>query len=193
MARPRSFAEDEVLDAAVKRFWRHGYAATSVRDLGDAMGLGQASFYNAFGDKQALFERAFDRYLEGNMRDRIRRLEASLPPRRAIEAFLAEIVERSLGDAERCGCLLVNTALEVAPHDARVADMVAARFRELEAFFRRCARAAQKAGSITRQRKAADIAGLMLSTVIGLRVLARIRPERALLDGIVRQAIAGLD
>jgi TetR/AcrR family transcriptional repressor of nem operon len=193
MARPRAFAEDEVVDAAVERFWRHGYAATSVRDLGEAMGLGQASFYNAFGTKQALFARALDRYLDNNMRERIIRLEASLPPRRAIEAFLEEIVERSLGDPDRCGCLLVNTALEMAPQDPQVAAVVAARLRQLEAFFRRCTIAAQRAGTVPQNLKAADVARLMLSTVMGLRVLARVRPERALLEGILSQALAALD
>jgi TetR/AcrR family transcriptional repressor of nem operon len=193
MARPRAFAEDEALDAAMQRFWRLGYAATSVRDLGEAMGLGQASVYNAFGDKQALFARALDRYLDRNMRERIARLEAALPPRRAIEAFLEEIVERSLADPDRCGCLLVNTALEVAPHDAGVAEIVAARLRELETFFRRCTLAAQRAGSVARGRKAADVARLMLATVMGLRVLARVRPERALLEGVMRQALTTLD
>jgi TetR/AcrR family transcriptional repressor of nem operon len=52
-------------------FWAAGYAATSVRDLGEAMGLGQASVYNAFGDKRTLFTRCLDRYLDASMRARI--------------------------------------------------------------------------------------------------------------------------
>ncbi len=193
MARPRTFAEDEVLDAAVERFRRCGYAATSVRDLGEVMGLGQASFYNAFGTKRALFARAFDRYLDTGMRECLIRLEASLPPRRAIEAFLTEIVERSLGDSDRCGCLLVNTALEVAPRDPRVGAVVVERLGELELFFHRCILAAQRAGTVAQGLEAADAARLMLSTVMGLRVLARVRPERALFEGILRQALASLD
>ena len=35
-----------------------------VRDLGDAMGVGPASLYNAFGDTRALFACCLDRYLE---------------------------------------------------------------------------------------------------------------------------------
>jgi TetR/AcrR family transcriptional repressor of nem operon len=173
------------------RFWDHGYAATSVRDLGQAMGLGAASLYNSFGDKHALFARCLDRYLDGNMRERIARLEATRPPRGAIEAFLAEVVARSLAD--RRGCLLVNTALEVAPHDAAIGAIVAGRLAELEGFFRRCVVAGQRSGSIARARAARDLARLLLTTVMGLRVLARARPEPALLRGAVREALALLD
>ena len=88
MPRPREFDEDVALEAAMRRFWADGFAATSVRDLGDAMGLGQASVYNAFGDKRALFTQCLDRYLDANMRARIARVEKSLPPRQAIETFL---------------------------------------------------------------------------------------------------------
>jgi TetR/AcrR family transcriptional repressor of nem operon len=191
MVRSRSFDEDLVLDAAMERFWEHGYVATSVRDLGEAMGLGAASLYNAFGDKRALFERCLDRYLDANMRARIARLEATLPPREAIEALLGEIVERSMHD--RLGCMLVNSALEVAPHDAAIAEVVAARLSELEAFFRRCVVAGQRDGSIDVERDASDLARLLLTTVIGLRVLARGRPERELLEGAVRQVLVLLN
>jgi TetR/AcrR family transcriptional repressor of nem operon len=191
MMRVRSFDEGLVLDAATTLFWSHGFAATSVRDLGEAMGLGAASLYNAFGDKRALFARCLDHYLNANMRARIARFETALPPRQAIEAFLGEIMERSLRD--RLGCMLVNTALEVAPHDPAMAEIVAERMDELEAFFTRCVAAGQRDGTIDPTRSAADMGRLFLTTVFGLRVLARGRPERALLEGSVRQVLALLD
>lgn len=191
MPRPREFDDAEVLEAATDQFWRHGYAATSMRDLGQAMGLVPASLYNAFGSKHALFMRCLDRYLDGNMRERVARLEASTPPRRAIEAFLNEIVSRSLADPR--GCLLVNSALEVAPHDAEIGTIVAARLAELERFFHRCVAAGQRDGSIASSHPAADLARLMLTTVMGLRVLARALPKPALLRGAARQALALLD
>lgn len=173
------------------RFWEHGYAASSVRELGEAMGLGAASLYNAFGDKHALFTRCLDRYLDANMRERIARHEASNPPRAAIEAFFDESVKRSLAD--RRGCLLVNTALEVAPHDEAVGEVVAARLGELEGFFRRCVVRGQREGTISRAHPPRDLARLLLTTVMGLRVLARARPEPALLRGAVRQALSLFD
>ena len=172
----------------MRRFWAAGYAGTSVRDLGDAMGLGQASVYNAFGDKRTLFTECLDRYLDTNMRARIARVEKTLPPRQAIEAFLAEIVERSLEN--RLGCLLVNSALEVAPHDPGIADVVAARIGELEAFFRRCVIAGQDDGSISPDLDAKDVARLLLATVMGLRVLARGYPARPVIEGAARQALS---
>src|SRR5579863_3186541 len=117
MARPREFDEPAVLDAAMQRFWEYGYEATSVRDLAHAMGITGASLYNAYGDKRSLFSRSLDHYLDRSFRERIGRFEGYFPPRRAIEAFFDEIIEQSLRDKNRRGCLLVNSALEVAPHD----------------------------------------------------------------------------
>lgn len=190
MARPRSFDEDAALDAATSLFWRNGYAATSVRELGAAMGLGLPSLYNAFGDKHGLFTRCLDRYLDGSMRARIRRLDAAPAPRAAIATFLEEIVARSLADPR--GCLLVNSALEVAPHDAEVRATIAERLDELEGFFLRAIQAGQADGSIAGARPAEDLARLLVVSVMGLRVLARLRPEAEVLRGAAREAIASL-
>lgn len=167
-------------------FWAAGYAATSVRDLGDAMGLGAASLYNAFGDKRTLFTECLDRYLDTNMRARITRVEKTLPPRQAIATFLTEIVERSL--ESRLGCLLANAALEVAPHDPDIADLVAERMGEMETFFRRCVVAAQNDGSVSPDIDPVDAARLLLTTVT--RVLARGYPNRAVLESAARQALS---
>ncbi len=191
MSRPRDFDEATVLDAAIDQFWNHGYAATSVRDLGEVMGLGPASLYNAFGDKNTLFSQCLARYLDKNMRDRIARLEQSLPPRDAVRAFLEQTVSESLADPR--GCMLVNAALEVAPHDTQINAVVAARLEELESFFRGRVAAGQADGSISGGRTPEDLARLLLTTVLGLRVLARTRPEPALLRSAADQALSLLD
>ena len=192
MARPREFDEAAVLDAATDCFWRNGYEATSVRDLAAHMGITGASLYNAFGDKHALFRQVVRRYAERSMRERISRLESTLPPKEAVRGFLGEIVERSVG-GDRRGCLLVNTALEAAPDDPELRQEVAARLAEIEAFFRRAVTAAQRDGSIPPGRAPEDLARLLLGVTLGLRVLARSTPERELLEGVARPALALLD
>jgi TetR/AcrR family transcriptional regulator, transcriptional repressor for nem operon len=193
MARPREFEEVAVLEAAVQCFWVRGYEATSVRDLAEKMGITGASLYNAFGDKRTLYRRALDHYVEQSFGDRVGRFEGNFAPREAIEAFFDEIIARSLGDTERKGCMLVNSALEMAPHDPEFQSVVAEVLVQVEAFFRRCAAAGQRSGTITTSQSADDIARLLLSVLLGIRVLARTRPERALLEGLIRPVFALLD
>ena len=193
MARPREFDEAAVLDAAIERFWQRGYEATSVRDLADEMNIAGASLYNAFGDKRSLYERALNRYLDRTFRERIRRLEPSLSPREAIVAFLQEIIKRSLTDKQRRGCMLVNSAIESAPHDSKFLEIVATFLDEVESFFFRCVSNGQRNGSITKAHSAEDLSKSLLGILLGIRVLARVRPERKLLEGLVRPVFGLLD
>ena len=192
MARPREFDEEAVLDAAVQCFWAHGYEATSVRDLIEKTGITGASLYNAFGDKRALYQRALDHYVEDSVVDRIRRCEA-LAPREAIGAFFAEIVRKSLDDHQHKGCMLVNAALDVAPNDPGFQRIVAAVLIRVEEFFLGRIEAGQVDRTITRSLAAKTLARHLLGVLMGVRVLARVRPERALLEGVVSGALALLD
>jgi TetR/AcrR family transcriptional repressor of nem operon len=157
------------------------------------MNIAGASLYNAFGDKRSLYVRALSRYLDQSFRERISRIEPRLPPREAIAAFLQEIVKRSLADKQRRGCMLVNSAIESAPYDAEFFDVVAAFLDEVERFFFRCVRNGQKDGTITKAHSAEDLSKSLLGILLGIRVLARVRPERKLLEGLLRPAFALLD
>ena len=193
MARPREFDEVAALDGAIECFWRRGFAATSVRDLAAAMGINCASLYNAFGNKRSVFTLALERYLDGSMRARISRFESSRPPKQAIRGFIFEIIARSLADRDHRGCFLVNSAMDVAPHDRGLRTTIAKRLGEIEAFFRRCLIAAQRDGSIPEDRNPVELARLLLGVVLGIRVLARTNPEKALLHGLARPALKLLD
>jgi TetR/AcrR family transcriptional repressor of nem operon len=192
MGRPREFDEAAVLAAAADAFWSSGYEGTSTRDLAACTGLTPSSIYGAYGDKRALFLRALDHYLDSTLRDRIARLDAMASPALAIEGFFDEVVERSVGDALQRGCLLVNSALESSPDDVAVRKALAHELTMIETFFHRRLVAGQQAGEIPADVPAADAARHLLAVLLGLRVLARVRPERALLTGAVRQALTTL-
>ncbi len=193
MARLKAFDEGQAVDAAVDCFWAHGYGATSVRDLADCMGIGGASLYNAFGDKRTLFVRCLERYANRSSRERMARLEEKHPPKDAIRAFLLEIVERSLKDRDCKGCLLVNSALDVGPHDAAIGAAVAAYLDEIRGFFRRNIEAARRAGTVPRGIDAETVSGHLLGVLMGIRALARVKPERKLLESVARPALALLE
>ena len=193
MGRPKAFDETKAIDAAVDCFWARGYEATSVRDLAECMGISGASLYNAYGDKRALFLSALARYAARSMRERIARLESGGQPKEAIRSFFAEIVERSLADRGRKGCMLVNSALDVAPHDAEIGKVVGAYLDEIRAFFRRTIEAGRSAGQLPRNLDADAVSAHLLGVLMGIRVLARTIPDRALLESVARPALNLLD
>jgi TetR/AcrR family transcriptional regulator, transcriptional repressor for nem operon len=192
MARPREFDEAAVLDAAVQCFWARGYESTSIKDLMERTGLTAASLYNAYGDKRAMFRTALDRYIETSIGARIQRCEA-LAPREAIRGFFDDILRRSLTDRERKGCMVVNCALEMAPHDPEVRAVIALALKRIEGFFLASVKAGQADGSFVTARPAAGLAQHLLGVLMGVRVLARVRPERPLLEGVINTALSVLD
>ncbi|MDE2061725.1 MAG: TetR/AcrR family transcriptional regulator, partial [Bradyrhizobium sp.] len=100
---------------------------------------------------------------------------------------------RSLTDRERKGCMLVNTALELAPHDAEFREIASGMLKRIEAFFLECVHKGHADGTIAHSASPNGLAAHLLSVLMGVRVLARVRPETALLEGIVSQALALLN
>ena len=192
MARPKSFDESQVLDAAVDCFWRYGLKSASIRDLAEEMGIAGPSLYNAYGCKRTLFMQALERYAEQRSRARIARLERDCPPKQAILVFIGETIDHAL-TADGRGCLLVNTAMEVPAEDHELAALVWRYLGEIQSFFERSLIAGQFAGEIPKALNAAETARLLLAVILGLRVLARTQPKRELLEGAVAPVLALLD
>jgi TetR/AcrR family transcriptional repressor of nem operon len=188
--RTKEFETGDALDAAVQLFWRKGYAATSLRDLLDGMGIGYGSFYNAFGDKHTLFLASLDRFreLRTSWIDEV--LENS--GLGGIEEVFRRTVDGLVGFEPRRGCLLANTAVELGPHDAEVAAKISRYVRHTEAVFERAVIRAQEAGEIPADRDPRAMACFLVNTLHGLRVLARAGTDRAVLEDAVRVALDGL-
>ena len=193
MARPRAFDADRALDAAMTCFWRRGWEATSVRDLSAEMGLNCPSLYNAFGDKRALFTLVLERYAGRFLRERIARLEQHASPKAAITGYFDELIAQSVADAEQCGCLIINSAMEVAPNDRELCSVICSYLAEIEAFFRGRLLRAKAVGEVPADLPVDDMARLFLGLVLGLRVAARACPQAALFEGMVRPAFHLLD
>jgi TetR/AcrR family transcriptional repressor of nem operon len=192
LGRRRSFDEEKALEAATDCFWSRGFEATSVRDLTCSMGIAGPSLYNAFGGKRGLFTAALNHYCSRSMRERIERLEAGTNGAAAIEAFFADVIERSLQDEERKGCFLVNAALEVAPHDAGLAEAISGYVAEIRNFFRRHIEKAQACGETSAAIDPDLFASHLLSVLMGIRVLARCCPDRTFLEAAAGPALERL-
>ena len=58
----RQFDEQEVIAQALDVFRRKGLSEATMQDLAAATGVQRGSLYNAYGDKEAIFVRAYDQY-----------------------------------------------------------------------------------------------------------------------------------
>jgi TetR/AcrR family transcriptional repressor of nem operon len=189
MARPRGFDEDAVLEAAGAAFWSKGYEATSTRDLVRSTGLTQPSLYNAFGDKRGLYLRSLEYYLQHTLRERIERLEKTASPAQSITLFFHEVIERAITDPDMRGCMLINSALELSSDDEVFRETVSTEIADIRTFFHRALVAAKESGEIASVVPAEDAASHLLATLIGIRVLARVKPKYQLMSGAVSPAL----
>jgi AcrR family transcriptional regulator len=124
MGRPRGFDADEALERALQVFWRQGYEGATLTDLTNAMGITRTSMYAAYGNKEALFRKALERYTEGPASYVARALEE--PTARAVAEYLLNgAVQATTRPGCPAGCLGVQGALATgepgqAAHDALV-------------------------------------------------------------------------
>ena len=189
----KQFDVDEVLSRAMMAFWTNGYSATSMQDLVECTGVNRASLYATYGDKHALFLSALRLYDENNRHRLLAELESKHRPLEAIRqlylAFTAQVSEKG-GNR---GCLLTNTALELAAHDKNAAAIVANSQAQIEAFLARMIRKGKASGEIAAHVKTAECARGLLASLVGVIVMTRSRPEKALLQSIVDDAMRRLE
>ncbi|MBS0520288.1 MAG: TetR/AcrR family transcriptional regulator [Proteobacteria bacterium] len=164
---------DEALDKAIRVFREQGYTATSIGDLGAAMGLAPGSLYKAFRDKRAIFLAALERYQMLRAEQTRRLAEAPRSGRARLEDLLAFYVDSSRGIEGKRGCLAVGSAVELSLLDPEVAGVVRRNLARIEAQLADLIRQGQADGSISRSVDSAATARVMLCLMQGLRVVGR--------------------
>jgi len=124
MPRPKEFDPERALDKAMQVFWHKGYEATSMEDLLTAMNLNRGSLYDTFGDKRQLFLKVMDRYCHGFIGEKFLLLDQPRPSLQTLRRFIHGMIEGAIADPQRRGCLIANTAMELAPHEKDIAGKV---------------------------------------------------------------------
>ena len=192
MSRQKEFDVDEALGQAMELFWCRGYEATSLSDLLEHLSIGKGSFYNTFDSKHELYLRALDRY-RGLMGDRlVDELGRPGPVLPAIKGLLEAISEQDLGDPERRGCMVVNSATELVPRDPEAERRVVANFVRLEDALRATISRGQSTGEIPAEKDPAALARFLMTLIQGLRVVGKATCDRAALEDTIDVALEAL-
>ncbi|AQV96416.1 TetR/AcrR family transcriptional regulator [Cupriavidus necator] len=168
-ARPIEFDREEALTRAVDAFWCYGYEALPTATLAEQMGVSKSSLYNTFGTKRELLLETIAAYVDTKA-GAIRQVAASPRLFQPLKALLLDIVQDN--DNGR-GCFLVNTSAELGLHDVGVRQLVHSGFQAIMDAFELLMIAGQRSGEFKRDLDSANMTLMLVTTIAGLRVLAK--------------------
>jgi len=189
MGRHREFDVEKVLDAALCVFWRKGYEGASYADLTEAAGIERPALYSAFGNKEALFRKALDRYSERYL-DYIPEA-LKLPTSRQVAAhILYNAVDLNTRFPDHTGCLGINGAVagsdEAEPVRQALIDFRAAGQAELQERFER----AKAEGDLPETANTEALAAFVMAMTHGMAVQAKAGFSRDMLNAVADQALS---
>lgn len=187
----RQFDEETVLEEALALFWRQGVAATSMLDLAAATGVQRGSLYNAYGDKETIFLRAFERY-EARFLDEVEANLAGDDAARLLGRFFEAIIANMTAGAPARGCLTTKTAGDGSLASDRIRQRLRALLSRLTAIVEA---ALARPGVRAQLRLEPAAAALVVVTFTrGLAVMERVYGDRSALtraaDGLIRALVA---
>jgi TetR/AcrR family transcriptional repressor of nem operon len=192
MVRTRTFDPSSALTSAVELFASKGYSQTSMEDIVQVTGVSRYGLYNTFGNKQELFEQALERFADGMGKQSFLRL---LEPDASLD-HIRKIFDERVTDMccleEHKGCLFIHTAMELAPQDDEIREVLQKFMKRMSKAFSIGLESAKDRGEIRKDVDVRAAGELLTSTMFGLAVLGRTGFEAATLNGIVDNTLASL-
>lgn len=179
MGRPRLFDLDGAVTSALNVFWRSGYSATTPADLLEAIGVGKGSFYNAFGSKHALFEKALRCYGDARVAGLAGWFAKTGPVRERLNGYFERLAAPENEATLRRGCFAANTAAELGRSDPAAMKIVRSTFERMESVLEETLAEGQERGELDDALDAKAVASLLLATLVGITVLAKVEGPSA--------------
>jgi TetR/AcrR family transcriptional regulator, transcriptional repressor for nem operon len=191
MGRSKEFEEKVVLDKAMRLFWEQGYEKTSMTDLVEHMGIHRRSLYDTFGDKHSLFLKAMDRYgdkINAALAGGVKRSKTATEALQFIFGYISHGEEESPS-----GCLMVNSAVELAVRDTDVDTKSTEAFTAAEKLLKEIILWGQRDGEFTSDYDAGELAEYLHNVWVGIRVIARTSIAKEKLHRIVNISLKLLE
>ncbi len=142
---------------------------------------------------RGLFVAALERYIEVRTQSINGCLAVCSCARDKIQALMEQYVQLSVGKSGRSGCLVVETAVELAISDLEIAERVSVQQKSREMQLRRLIEVAQAEGSVRADIDSVAVARLMLAVQQGMRVLGKTGTSPKAMNSMVNELMRLLD
>ena len=187
MGRNKQFELNQVLDGAMREFWRKGYSATSIPKLEAEMGISRQSLYDTFKSKRDLFLSVLQHYHKNVIVKNFSFIENSSSPKDGICKYFQARAKDALSNSDIQGCLVTNSIAELAQHDNQVRKQVDITLQHMRSVFRIALVRAQKVNEISDQLDVDSAADFLLNNAQGLFIMSRMNVDKSSVNGIVLQ------
>lgn len=178
--RPSTYDDKDVVAKAQQVFMTKGYTASSLEDILHAMGMGSGSFYNAFkGGKKEVFRKALNQRREALKEFEIAAKQTGSPLTSIKDFFRGLAVAGN--ETHMQGCFIVNTVAEMAGLDEDLEKEAIAILKEVEQFYTRTIRQAQKDGTLKNLTDPAILGRYLITLWNGLSITRRMYPDKNIL------------
>ncbi|WP_127754832.1 TetR/AcrR family transcriptional regulator [Devosia sp. 1566] len=184
MGRHKQYDVNDALEAALGVFWQKGYEGTSFEDLTAATGVARPGLYAAFGNKQALFLQALDRY-EAEYLSFITEALSEPSSFKVVERILRGSAEQQTRYEVHPGCLGVNGALACSDQSEPVRQELIRRRSANEAALCKRLERARAEGDLPASADCAALARFVMIVTQGMAVQAKAGVERSALDLVI--------
>lgn len=186
MPRPKSFNKEQVLESAMRTFWKQGYDGTSMKDLELSTQLTPGSLYHEFGSKTGIFKTVLNFYIDTLMLSRVNHyLTSDADPLLGIRNFVVSAFKGVPKTLEGDACLLVNTATELGKSNPEINQIVKRGFRLIENALKQQFIQAQEVGQVRNNLDCEAAAKQLIFLMSGLLVASKTQGSTKALESTV--------
>ncbi len=193
MARKREFDEKKVIEIGTQLFWEKGYHAVSTKDLVEAFGISRSSMYAAYHDKRNLFIQCLKHYRDTSAQEFHRILKSKQTFKKKMSLLLNALLKETIFDNQHKGCFIVNTAIELAPHDEEILQLIQQNRKDVITAYTKAIREGIEQGELSEDLHPDSLANYFYNLVNGLRVDAKVQQDSKTYKKVIKIALSTLE